>query len=150
MLSRTSERHSRALPMDCEGFEALAVDLLYGELSPERRADALSHSATCAECGKLSRELDEARAMAASLPARIAPPPELDERIMIAARAAADVRTHRFRGSGFHVAAAAVLACIITGVSFGVGWKVGNQRHKGDFVGVPHVDPIDFPATPPN
>jgi hypothetical protein len=139
--------------MDCEGFEALAVDLLYGELSPERRADALSHSAGCAECGKLQRELDEARAMAASLPARIAPPPELDERIMIAARAAADVRTTRFRGSGLHVAAAAVLACILTGVSFGVGVKVGRPHILGDrddqLATTPKINPMEVPGAPP-
>src|SRR5579883_884863 len=148
MLSRTSERHSRALPMDCEGFEALAVDLLYGELSPERRADALSHSAGCAECGKLQRELDEARAMAASLPARIAPPPELDERIMIAARAAADVRTTRFRGSGLHVAAAAVLSFILAGVGFGVGVKVGNMMVMPDMGDGPHMPDLNANPKP--
>lgn len=114
--------------MDCENYEALAVDLLYGELSPEKKADAASHAASCAECGKLSKELDEARKTAATLPARIPPPRELDERVMLAARAAADVRAYPFRGSALHVAAAAVLAIVLVGVSFAVGMKVGQPR----------------------
>src|SRR5437588_7085711 len=118
--------------MDCENYEALVVDLLYGELSPERRADAAAHAASCAECGKLSRELDEARSVAASLPSRISPPRELDERIMLAARAAADVRKHPIRGSGLHVAVAAVLAMLLVGVSFSVGVKVANPRIRGE------------------
>lgn len=118
--------------MDCEGYEALAVDLLYGELSPEKRADAQAHAAGCPECGKLSKELDEARHTASSLPSRIAPPPELDERIMLAARMAADVRKQPLRGSGLHVAAAAVLAALLTGVSFVVGMQVGRPKvHLG-------------------
>src|SRR5947209_1531638 len=118
--------------MDCENYEALVVDLLYGELSPERRADASAHAASCAECGKLSRELDEARKSAASLPARIVPPRELDERILLAARAASDVRAHPFRGSALHVAAAAVLAMLLVGVSFAVGMRVGSPKAIGD------------------
>ncbi len=114
--------------MDCENYEALVVDLLYGELSPERRAEAVAHSGTCAECGKLSRELEEARSVAASLPARISPPRELDERIMLAARAAADVRNQPFRGSGLHVAAAAVIGMLLVGVSFAVGMKAGQPK----------------------
>ena len=113
--------------MDCENYEALVVDLLYGELSPERRAEAVAHAGSCVECGKLSKELEEARSVAASLPARIAPPRELDERIMLAARAAADVRKHPFRGSGLHVAVAAVIGMILVGVSFAVGMKAGHR-----------------------
>ncbi len=112
--------------MDCENYEALAVDLLYGEISPEKRADASAHAAGCAECGKLSKELDEARQTAASLPSRINPPAELDERVMLAARMAADVRKQPLRGSGLHVAAAAVLAACLVGVSFVVGMNVGR------------------------
>src|SRR5690242_11014838 len=99
--------------MDCEDFEAKVVDLLYGELSPEVRAEAASHAASCAECGKLSKELDEARKTAAALPARITPPRELDERVLLAARAAAGVRAQPFRGSALHVAAAAVLGAVL-------------------------------------
>src|SRR5436309_837438 len=112
--------------MDCEGYEALAVDLLYGDLTPERRADAESHATTCTECGKLSKELDEARKTAASLPARITPPSELDMRIMMAARVAADVRREPLRGGMLHVAAAAVVAALLTGVGSVVGMHVAK------------------------
>jgi len=115
--------------MDCENYEALAVDLLYGEISPERRTAAESHAASCPECGKLSKELDEARKTAASLPARIHPPAELDERILLAARAAADVRKQPLRGSMLHFAAAAILGAILIGTSFVVGMRVAPRTH---------------------
>lgn len=122
--------------MDCEAYEALAVDLLYGDITPERRADAHAHATSCGECGKLSSELDDARRTAASLPSRIGPPPELDHRILLAARAAVDVRKQPIRGGGLHVAAAAVLAALLTGVSFVVGMNVGKPR-----IGVVEDDP---------
>jgi hypothetical protein len=129
--------------MDCENYEAVVVDLLYGELSPERRAEAQAHAGSCAECGKLSKELEDARNVAATLPARIAPPRELDERILLAARAAADVRKHPFRGSGLHVAVAAVIGMILVGVSFAVGMKVGHPTSQPDPEDNPIVDRPD-------
>lgn len=127
--------------MECEGFEAEVVALLYGELPPAQKAEAEAHAASCETCGKLSRELGEARSAASSLPRRETPPRELDERIALAARFAAesrDVRSQPLRGGGLHVAAAAVLLGIISVSAFGLGtWVNRPKRHLDD----PPVEP---------
>jgi hypothetical protein len=126
--------------MECEGFESRVLDLLYGELPEGQRKEAEGHAASCGSCGKLARELGEARKLAASLPHRIEPPRELDERIAIAARAAAesrDVRRQPLRGGALHVAAAVILLGTLAATSFALGARFGTRPIKRYYPGDP-------------
>ncbi len=70
--------------MDCEKFEAAMMDELYGELADElTSAAAKRHVASCARCAALVGGLRATRRVA-SLPL-VAPPAELEERILTAA-----------------------------------------------------------------
>jgi hypothetical protein len=70
--------------MDCEKFEQAMMDELYGELDELTSAAAKRHVAVCAKCASLLEGL-RATKRVASLP-MVEPPPELEERILTAAR----------------------------------------------------------------
>jgi hypothetical protein len=70
--------------MDCEKFESAMMDELYGELDELTSAAAKRHIASCARCAALVGGLRATRRVA-SLPI-VAPPAELEERILTAAR----------------------------------------------------------------
>jgi TolA-binding protein len=68
--------------MDCEKFEAALLDELYGELDELTSAAAKRHVAGCARCAALIGGLRATRRVAA-LPL-VEPPPDLEERILLA------------------------------------------------------------------
>ena len=76
--------------MDCEKFESAMMDELYGELDELTSAAAKRHVAGCARCAALSsagcgRRGGSPRCLSSTLP------PDLEERILAAAREAQKV-----------------------------------------------------------
>jgi hypothetical protein len=69
--------------MDCEKFEAVMMDELYGELDELTSAAAARHVASCARCASLLGGLRATRRVAV-IP-RVEPPAGLEERILQAA-----------------------------------------------------------------
>lgn len=69
----------------------LLLDLAYGELDAARAAEVEEHLAGCADCRREKALLDEARTAAAPLRELEAPPPALDEPILAAAKAQAQL-----------------------------------------------------------
>ncbi|MBI3723056.1 hypothetical protein HY251_03740 [bacterium] len=133
--------------MECDGFEAVVVDLLYGELPAERKPEVDAHAAQCPKCGTLARELGEARQLALALPARVTPPRAVDERIAVAARAAAerDVSAFPLRGGSLHVAAAALLVALLSATGFLLGRMTAKPPKVVEPVTSDHWTP---PRTP--
>src|ERR1700722_19809965 len=72
--------------MDCEKFESVLMDELYGELDELTSAAAKRHVSGCARCSALLGGLRATRRVAA-LP-RIDPPADLEQRILAVAAAA--------------------------------------------------------------
>jgi len=72
--------------MDCTHCEPVLLDLCYGELAPAQERDVRAHIADCPTCRKALSRLEAGQALARHL-ADEAPPPELTDRIMRAARA---------------------------------------------------------------
>jgi len=70
--------------MDCEKFENLLIDELYGELDEVTSAAVRRHAAGCARCGGLLSGLRATRKVAA-LPVE-EPSPDLEDRILSAVR----------------------------------------------------------------
>src|ERR1700722_10523150 len=81
--------------MDCEKFESVLMDELYGELDELTSAAAKRHVSGCARCSALLGGLRATRRVAA-LP-RIDPPADLEQRILAVA-AAATPKVVPFRG----------------------------------------------------
>ena len=69
----------------------LLLDLAYGELDAARAAELQSHLAGCDECRREKDALDEARKLAAPLREQEEPGESLDDRILAAARAQAQL-----------------------------------------------------------
>ncbi len=70
--------------MDCEKFDTVILDELYDELDEPTSADAKSHAGACTRCALLLGGLRATRRVAV-LPL-VEAPPELEERILTAAR----------------------------------------------------------------
>ena len=72
--------------MDCTRCEPVLLDLCYGELPPAQEVEVRTHIADCPTCRKALSRLEAGQALARHL-ADEAPPPELTDRILRAARA---------------------------------------------------------------
>jgi tetratricopeptide (TPR) repeat protein len=72
--------------MDCTHCEPVLLDLCYGELAPAQEREVRTHIADCPTCRKALSRLEAGQALARHL-ADEAPPPELTDRILRAARA---------------------------------------------------------------
>ncbi|HEY2368631.1 MAG TPA: zf-HC2 domain-containing protein [Polyangiaceae bacterium] len=83
--------------MDCEKFESLLIDELYGELDEVTSAAVRRHAAGCARCGALLSGLRATRKVAA-LPME-EPPGDLEDRILSAVREQQKVLPFRARAS---------------------------------------------------
>jgi len=75
--------------VDCEKFESTLIDELYDELDDLTSAEAKRHASGCSRCGGLLAGLRATRKLA--LLPMVVPPPELEERILSAAREAQKV-----------------------------------------------------------
>lgn len=75
--------------MDCEKFESTLIDELYDELDDLTSAEAKRHASGCSRCGGLLAGLRATRKVA--LLPMIAPPDDMEERILTAAREAQKV-----------------------------------------------------------
>lgn len=67
------------------------LDLVYDELEPERAEEARLHLAACEECRREKAEIDRTRRMTAAVRENEEPPAHLDEGILRAARAQAQL-----------------------------------------------------------
>jgi hypothetical protein len=83
--------------VDCEKFESLLIDELYGELDEVTSAAVRRHAAGCARCGALLSGLRATRKVAA-LPME-EPPDDLEDRILSAVREQQKVLPFRARAS---------------------------------------------------
>lgn len=83
--------------MDCEKFESTMIDELYGELDELTSAAAKRHIGSCARCAAMLSGLKATRQVAV-LPL-VEPPPDLEARILDAARQAQKVVPIRGRFS---------------------------------------------------
>ncbi len=83
--------------MDCEKFETLLIDELYGELDEVTSAAVRRHAAGCARCGALLSGLRATRKVAA-LPVE-EPSPDLEDRILSAVREQQKILPFRARAS---------------------------------------------------
>lgn len=83
--------------MDCEKFESLLIDELYGELDEVTSAAVRRHAAGCARCGALLSGLRATRKVAA-LPME-EPPGDLEDRILSAVREQQKVLPFKARAS---------------------------------------------------
>jgi hypothetical protein len=83
--------------VDCEKFESLLIDELYGELDEVTSAAVRRHAAGCARCGALLSGLRATRKVAA-LPME-EPPGDLEDRILSAVREQQKVLPFRARAS---------------------------------------------------
>ncbi len=83
--------------MDCEKFESTLIDELYDELDEVTSAAAKRHVGGCVRCATMLSGLRATRRVA-TLPI-VEPPPELEERILAAAREAQRVVPFRRRAS---------------------------------------------------
>jgi anti-sigma factor RsiW len=79
--------------MDCEKLESALMDELYGELDELTRASVKRHVAGCARCAALLGGWQATRRVAV-IP-RVAPPLDLEQRIVAAAFAAMPVAAPR-------------------------------------------------------
>ncbi len=75
--------------MTHEQAQDLLLDLAFGELDAERKAEVEGHLEGCAECRRDKAELEEARRLSAPLRESEELPPGFDDRILEAARAQA-------------------------------------------------------------
>lgn len=133
--------------MDCEVFQSELPELVYGDLPPERRAQAEAHAEGCASCGAIYAEV---RGVKGSIPAPL-PPPQLGTRLKLMARdqlldekAPAPDRT----GGPIHLAIVAILgACV---AAFGLGVTFERQRRDSS-TPKPSLSPEDlsFPTQTP-
>ncbi|HEY2516936.1 MAG TPA: hypothetical protein VGI39_38960 [Polyangiaceae bacterium] len=83
--------------MDCEKFEATLIDELYDELDEVTSAAAKRHVAGCARCASRMSGLRATRRLAVL--ELLSPPPDLEERILAAAREAQKVAPLKRRAS---------------------------------------------------
>ena len=83
--------------MDCEKFESTLIDELYDELDEVTSAAAKRHVAGCARCASRMSGLRATRRLAVLEP--LTPPPDLEERILAAAREAQKVAPLKRRAS---------------------------------------------------
>jgi len=67
---------------DCEQIRGRMLELLYGELPPDRRAEVQAHVAGCEACRAELRALESTRALARGALAADAPPPRARQAIL--------------------------------------------------------------------
>lgn len=133
--------------MDCEVFQSELPDLAYGELPPERRAQAEAHAEGCASCGAIYAEV---KGVKGSLPPPL-PPPQLGARIKLMARdqlLEEKAPTPDRTGGPIHLAIVTILgACL---AAFGLGVTFERQR-RGAETPRPSLSPEDlsFPTRTP-
>ncbi|HSQ63399.1 MAG TPA: zf-HC2 domain-containing protein [Polyangiaceae bacterium] len=122
--------------MDCEKFESLLIDELYGELDEVTSAAVRRHAAGCARCGALLSGLRATRKVAA-LPAED-PSADLEDRILSAVREQQKVVPLRMKVAAMvsragawamrpQTAMAAVFLLVI-----GTSFVFMKQSHKAD------------------
>lgn len=113
--------------MECEAFQSELPDLVYGELSDERRAQAEAHAESCASCAAIYAEI---KGIKGALPAPL-PPPQLGTRLKLLARdqlldekAPSPDRT----GGPIHVAIVTILGACLVGFGLGVTFERRQQE----------------------